>query len=299
MVLLLIKRVFYIVVTSVILAGCSGGSEESADKAIGGSDNNSTENSNEEKDVAFTEGEKTDRDTSNQPTNRMVIYNADLSLEVKDFQSSMEHIEEKASSYGGYVVESNTYHDGDETFSGTIAVRIPQESFQAFLNDAEGIAVKVYNRTVNGEDVTEEYVDLESRLRSKSVVEERLLDFMKKAEKTEDLLQISNDLGKVQEEIEQILGRIKYLENQSSFATVTISISEDKVVVPNIDNQDLNTWERTKKQFASSLNYLLAIGSGLIVLVVGNIPVVVFLLLILIPVFLIVRRNFGKRNRQE
>jgi hypothetical protein len=225
----------------------------------------------------------------------MVIYNAELNLEVKSFQKAMTQIEKKVNEYGGYIIESNTYRDGEEALSGTITVRVPQEHFQGFLNDAEGFAVKVYNRTVNGEDVTEEYVDLESRLKSKRVVEERLLEFMKKAEKTEDLLKISNDLAKLQEEMEQILGRIKYLENQSALSTITISITEDNIVVPNIDNKELNTWERTKSQFVSSLNYLLSLASGLFVLIVGNLPIFILLFLFTIPVWYWVKKR-GKKG---
>ena len=84
---------------------------------------------------------------------------------------------------------------GYEQVSGSITVRIPQKSFQAFLRDAEGQAAEVLQRRITGTDVTEEYVDLDSRLKSKRVVEERLITFMETAEKTEDLLKISADLS--------------------------------------------------------------------------------------------------------
>ncbi|MBW9235445.1 DUF4349 domain-containing protein, partial [Leptospira santarosai] len=101
-----------------------------------------------------------------------------------------------------------------------------EENFEKFLLEAEGEAAKVLERNVTGQDVTEQYVDLESRVRSKRAVEERLLDFMSKAQKTEDLLKISEDLAQVQEEIEVMVGKMKYLENQTSFSTIEISMYE-------------------------------------------------------------------------
>ena len=96
---------------------------------------------------------------------------------------------------------------------------------------------------------------------------------MESAEKTEDLLKISADLAKVQEEIEVIVGKIKYLDNQTSFSTIELNFYEDRVIIPSIENKELNTWEKTKKQFVQSVNALLMIGSGIIVFLLGNLPV--------------------------
>lgn len=245
----------------------------------------------EDGEVAFSKEESLEALDEATPHHRMVIYHGNLSLEVKNTAEAMESIEKKASGYGGYIVESSTYRNHDESMSGTITARIPEERFQAFLDDTEGMAVQVYERVVTGEDVTEDYVDLESRLKSKRVVEERLLSFMEKAEKTEDLLKIANDLAKVQEEIEQLLGRMKYLENQSAFSTITISLHEDKVVVPNLEQRDLNTWDRTKKQFITSLHALLSFASGVVVVIVGNVPIIMVMALVLIPIVLIIKRR--------
>ncbi|MGE7764007.1 DUF4349 domain-containing protein [Peribacillus sp. NPDC096540] len=208
---------------------------------------------------------------------RMVIHQAQLRLKVKNLEKTQMKIERKAKEYGGYIVESNVYREDEEMVEGTITVRVPEDRFQAFLVDTEGQASEVVERNVTGQDVTEQYVDLKARLKSKRAVEERLLAFMKDAKKTEDLLKISSDLATVQEEIEQLVGQIKYLENQTSFSTVTISLSQDQIIVPGIDNKELNTWERTKKQFATSANFLLKAFSGLIVFILGNLPVLIIL----------------------
>jgi hypothetical protein len=208
---------------------------------------------------------------------RKVIHKAQLELKVKNLEKAQMKIENKAAEYGGYVVESNVYREDEELVEGTITVRVPEAHFQDFLTDSEGEASEVVGRNVTGQDVTEQYVDLKSRLKSKRAVEERLLAFMKDAEKTEDLLKISSDLAVVQEEIEQLTGQMKYLENQASYSTVTITLSQDRIVVPGIDNKELNTWERTKKQLATSANLLLKAGSGIIVFIIGNLPILIIL----------------------
>jgi len=193
--------------------------------------------------------------------------------------------------YGGYIVDSNVYKDNDDKLHGQLTVRIPEKHFQKFLNDAENEAIDVHERNVSGQDITEEYVDLESRLKSKRVVEERLLLFMKDAEKTEELLKISSDLSAIQEEIETIVGKMNYLENQTDYSTVELLMDEDTVIVPQVEGKNLNTWEKTKKQLASSVNFILAAASGLIVFFIGNLPIIVIVLLVGLGVYLLIRRK--------
>ncbi|RST57430.1 DUF4349 domain-containing protein [Siminovitchia terrae] len=227
-------------------------------------------------------------------SDRMIIHRANLEVRVKSLDKAQQNIEKKVKEYGGYIVESNEYRDENEMKSGNVIVRVPEKQFQAFLNDTEDEVAEVMGRNVSGQDVTEEYVDLESRLKSKRAVEERLLSFMKEAQKTEDLLKISSDLAKVQEEIEVLVGKVKYLENQTAFSTVEISMQESKVVVPGVGDGDLDTWEKTKKQLAVSLNFLLAAASGMVVFFVGNLPVILLLVLIGVGIFYLVKRKRRK-----
>lgn len=228
-------------------------------------------------------------------TRNMIIHTASIDIIVKDLNLAQTEIKEKINEYDGYIVDSNISRKGDQYLSGSITARVPSEYFEAFLTATEEIAAEVVEQITKGEDVTAEYVDLESRLKSKKVVEERLLSFMKEAEKTEDLLIISQDLARVQEEIDVVQGRMKYLKNQSSFSTIEIYLNENKIIIPEIDSKELNTWEKTKQQFFTSVNSLLSIGSGFIIFFVGNIPVILILAAIGFGIFYIIRRKM-KRN---
>ncbi len=272
----------------VLMASCSS-SESKKDVQMESSSTSQDKLITEQENNAKTE-ELADEQSEMIPTNRKIIHRAELQLNVKNLENTQLTIEKKVSEYGGYIVESNVHRESEESISARLTVRIPEQHFQKFLTDAEGEAAEVLNRNVTGEDVTEQYIDLESRVKSKRTVEKRLLEFMGKAEKTEDLLKISSDLSNVQEEIELIVGKMKYLENQTSFSTIEIAMYENSVIVPGLDNNNLDTWEKTKKQLATSTNFIFAAGSGLIVFFIGNLPVLILLLLVGIGIYFGIKR---------
>ncbi|WP_246629174.1 DUF4349 domain-containing protein [Mesobacillus maritimus] len=299
-----------------VLISCSG-QGESKDSSAGdvtsemALDQNSE---NTEASFGFTENkssmenvEKQDQNSDNQainsstslPSERMVIYNADIQLTVKNYEKARTELERKAAEIGGYLVEDTTNRYGEEQLSGMMVFRIPQQHFSSFLQSAEEAAAEVTNRHVSGQDVTEEFVDLESRLRSKKAVEARLQSFLEEAEKTEDLLKISSDLSKVQEEIEQLTGRMNYLQNQTAYSTVTITLEENSILVPGIDNKELNTWQKVKKQLVVNINWLLSFLSGSIVLIAGNLPIIILLALVIGIPLVILRKRRNVRNEEK
>lgn len=300
------RRLIYVIYTlllACVIGGCSSQSSDeshsrSADKIspkIATEELNKSEQSMDSSEKIAGEEEKPAN--SKIVNDRMVIYTANLSIEVSSYKKTLSFIQKELEKTDGYIVESNAYSVGkDDSVEGTITVRIPQEGFHTFLQSVESGSTKVLNRSISGQDVTEEFVDLDSRLKSKQVVERRLLEFMEKAEKTEDLLNISSDLAAIQEEIEQIKGRMNFLDNQVSLATVTLHVREDKINVPRLDNEDLNTWDRTKKQFVESVNFVLKAVSAVIVFFVGSLPILTILGGILL-IMIVIRKKQRKHNK--
>lgn len=307
------KKVLFIMLLSfsILAAACSNDeqSSESGDKAALTTEESSAEegkyantvtndSANEQQDgVSKGEAAKSKEDGISQ-VNRKIIYTANLRIEVKNFQQALNHIQTQVTDRGGYIVGSNMYGDTEEgTTSGQITARIPQDQFREFIQLVEEGSSEVLESSISGQDVTEEYIDLESRLKSKQVVEKRLLSFMEKAKETEDLLIISDDLAKVQGEIEEITGRMKYLQNKAELATVTIQIQENNVKLSGISEDELNTWEKTKQQFLKSINFLISTFSGLIVFLIGSLPILLVLGGISLITFLIVKRS--RKNNQR
>lgn len=298
-----------ILILILLMTACgSSNSNQSQDKDNGpdtyskssSSDNDSYSYGDGEMQMSMVDEEQSSFESSNMENNstteRMIIHQANLYINVKDLAMTQLTLEDKAKRYGGYVIESTVNRIEDKYLTGNMTIRIPEEHFHTFLTDTEEMAADVVERYITGQDVTEDYVDLTSRVKSKRVVEERLISFMEDATKTNDLLTISNDLAQIQEEIELIVGKMNYLENQASYSTIEISMSEEKVVIPEIDSSKLDTWEKTKKQLTTSVNVLLSAGSGLIIFFVGNIPIILLLALIGLVIFVIIRRQVKKKQ---
>lgn len=267
--------------------------DKSAETNYGDSVNLYSNSETESDDAASFEKKENIQETiSNEiPQDRMIIHTAQMYINVKNLADSQGKLEEKVDKYDGYVVESSINQTDDRDASGNMTVRIPAKHFKPFLADTDDIAAEVVEKNISGQDVTEEYVDLSSRLASKKVVEKRLITFMEEAEKTSDLLTISADLAEIQEEIEVIVGKMNYLDNQADFSTVHIHMSEANVTVPEIDSSKLNTWENTKKQFMTSVNTILAAGSSFVVFFIGNIPMIALILLAVAIVYVFVRKK--------
>ncbi|MBP1949669.1 hypothetical protein J2Z82_002609 [Virgibacillus litoralis] len=295
---------------SILITACSneaGDSESSSDQAnVNTEEKSSQENSSVSSgtgDGAVSDDSGSQEDASSQngkvsDVNRKIIYTANLRIEVKNYKKAVNDIQNQVADRGGYIVESNM-HGGSEDSStnGQLTARIPQEQFREFVQLVEDGSSEVLESSISGQDVTEEYVDLESRLKSKRVVEKRLLSFMEQAKKTKDLLTISDDLAKVQGEIEEITGRMNYLENKADLATVTIHIQEKNVTISSINKEDLNTWEKTKQQFMESINILISAFSSLFVFFIGNLPVLIILGAVGLAIFFIIKRR--KRSNRE
>ncbi|MEC2158495.1 DUF4349 domain-containing protein [Virgibacillus halodenitrificans] len=300
----------FVAIILIILSGCSNESEngnkqadsymtEEADRKITeeSKEGEATTESTEDASIENSEN-KTEQQTPNEqnPSTRKIIYTANLEIEVNSYEKALKNIQKKVEVYQGYIVESTMFEEEENKgTSGFITVRVPQEKFREFIQLVEDGSENVLSSSISGQDVTEEYVDLESRLRSKQVVEERLLSYMKKAEKTEDLLAISKDLASVQEEIDQIKGRMKYLENKSELATITIHMTENNLT---ISGEDLNTWDKTKQQLLKSLNWLLTAVSGFIIFFVGNLPIILVTVSIA-AIVLIAIRKLSKSNKDN
>lgn len=154
---------------------------------------------------------------------RLVIKNASVAVEVDDVAAAESALRARAEQLGGYVVSVQT-SGSDEYLASTISFRVPAQRFEEALAGVEGLARKLLSRSVSGDDVTEEFVDLDSRLRNLEATRERLLALLNQATRVEDALQVNQALTDVQGQIEQIQGRMKYLRDSAAFSTITAEL---------------------------------------------------------------------------
>lgn len=159
-----------------------------------------------------------------------IIKTADLSIEVKKdgFTNAFDSASLVAQKYNGFVVSSST--QGSKSKSGNLLIRVPMESFDLALNDLRDLGT-VDSQSVNGQDVTSEFVDLNARLRTWQSQENVLLRLMNKANSINDTMQIQRELQQVQFQVENIKGQLRVLNDQTSLGTIQLDLHEPGVAV--------------------------------------------------------------------
>ncbi|MGH2530048.1 MAG: DUF4349 domain-containing protein [Actinomycetota bacterium] len=162
------------------------------------------------------------------PIGPAVVKSATISIEVRKdgFESAFNAATFIAGTYGGYVESSSTA--GTKTQSGELTIRLPSASFDRAMAELRGLGT-VEGQTISGQDVTAEFVDLDSRLTTWETQEVVLLRLMRQATSVEATLRVQRELQDVQFRIEQIKGQLRVLENRTSLATIQVSIREPGV----------------------------------------------------------------------
>jgi len=152
---------------------------------------------------------------------RMIVRTGEMSLVVQDVTTARDDIAQLAVTFDGYVVSSRISGE-EQDMRGNIAIRVPDDKFEQVLAELRELAARVTSESTSSQDVTEEYVDLESRLKNAEATESQYLTLLEKAGDVEDILSIYERLSRVRSEIEQIKGRMQYLERTSSMSLISV-----------------------------------------------------------------------------
>ena len=183
---------------------------------------------------SVAEGYATSPETATASTsvNRKLIRNAEVELEIASFDDAIQKITALANEERGYVATTSSEKQANGKLKGQVVVKVLPENLDRFLQKIRGLG-ELKNQTLGTEDVTKAYFDTESRLKNARVMEQRLIDMLKKkSDDINDLLQVEKELGRVREQIEQMQGELKYWDSQVQFATVTIQLSEKDMEEP-------------------------------------------------------------------
>ncbi|MBN1661026.1 MAG: DUF4349 domain-containing protein [Anaerolineae bacterium] len=158
---------------------------------------------------------------------RMIIKDAEIDLIVTDSDTAIDSVTLIAADYGGYIISSHTWFEAEYKYA-TIRLGVPAEEFENVLRRLRGLAVKVANEVATGEDVTDQFVDLQSRLTNLEATRDRIREFLDKAETVEEALKVNEQLSQVEAQIEEIQGRMNYLSDRAAYSTITVHIIPDK-----------------------------------------------------------------------
>ena len=238
--------------------------------------------------AASADGQAQTDDSTQRQTEREIIRTGMVELRVEDFDATRAHLRQRVQAMGGYVGGSGeTRHSQDDTnwSSGYLVVRVPAERFSNMLSVAREQGV-VRSEETSTEDVTDRLVDLEARMTNLEERRTRLRSFYDRANSTEELLRVEERLSDVQGEIERLEAERRSLENQVSYATLRIELSERPETGPSA-----TTDRSLGSAFFDSVATLVDLGQWSVLFLAGTVPYLVVFGLPAVFLYRLLRRD--------
>jgi hypothetical protein len=163
-------------------------------------------------------------------SNRMIVKNADVRLTVEDTDVAIDRATQIIGDAGGYIVSSRVWYQdyyGNNLKYAAITIGVPVDEFEKVLSRLRGLAIRVVDETAAGDDVTDQYVDLQSQLVNLEATRARIQEFLKDAKTVDEALRINQELANIEAQIEQIKGRMNYLNDRSAYSTITVNLEPE------------------------------------------------------------------------
>jgi Domain of unknown function (DUF4349) len=154
---------------------------------------------------------------------RKIVKTANLGITSDDIRGGAAKAQQVAARFGGTIVRSQTYRAENAVYADLV-LSVPSDRFEDALDELRRLGEEVITDTVSGQDVTEEYVDLQSRERNLLAAEQSLLDLYNRAGDVQDTLSIQRELTSIRGQIEQVQGRMQYLNQSSDMSRISLSI---------------------------------------------------------------------------
>lgn len=225
-----------------------------------------------------------------------IIKTGQLTLRVSDAPKAVENVRAVVTAKGGFVESSSMSDSGTGPRSAWMTVRIPVAAFEPAMDDLKRVSVLVLNETIHGQDVTEQFVDLEADLRNARAEEASYLEILKRSGDIEDILAVTQRLADVRGRIERLEGRKRYLENRTDFATISVTLTEEtRVEVPTRTWKPLEVLRAALRDLVVSLQGLVDFLIRFIVAVVGLLLPIGLLVAVVIWIGWRVVRAFVRR----
>ena len=224
---------------------------------------------------------------------RMIVRVAELSLVVRDTEEAVAEIKGIVGGLGGYIVDIQLWRDSDQ-LRGTVMVRVPAESLEDALTEFKSLAVKVQRETGSSRDVTEEYSDLEAQLRNLEATEKELRELLatvrERTGKAEDILAVYRELTSIRGQIEQLTGRMQYLERTAAMSAVSIELIPDVLARP-IASTGWRPSETASAAVRALVNTLRVLAGAAIWVALYVLPIAALVAIPLVALWLLWRRR--------
>lgn len=229
-----------------------------------------------------------------------IIYSADAGIETKEYDKTIEAIYAMVDEYGGFLESSSisgTTRSSSRGRNADFVMRIPSERFNELTGRLSDLGNVSYCRTYS-ENVTTEYIDVESRLESYRIQEQRLLAMLEKATELEDMLTIEEHLADVRYHIESYTTQLNYLDSMVSYSTVTLSVEEVVDYTP--DQSVTRTFgDKMGSAFSDSLDNIVDLFQGLILMLLRSWYLILAFAVVIVIVIRKVKKDLKKRNEKD
>ena len=231
------------------------------------------------------------KNVSQIPRARLIIKTSQLGFEVEKYDAALEELQKLTDRLGGFITSSTTEIPYENIKRGTIVLRIPAEKFEATLIDIKKLAKRLESEGVQGQDVTEEFYDLEARLNNKKLAEKQTQDILKRAGTIHDVLEVQRELTNIREDIERFEGRKKFLADQASLSTITVNMHD---AYPLTVSSSGGFWATIGDGFGDGFRGFAQVLSGTIAFVIAGSPIFI---IIGLGIWALVR--WVKRSKQK
>jgi hypothetical protein len=222
------------------------------------------------------------------PVQRKIIYNTTIDVVVGDFAKAEQEINNLIKTHNGYVAESETNGSPGDRRGGRWRVRIPTDEYDVFVS-ALGRIGELQRKKQDSQDVTDEYFDLQSRIKNKQTEEKSIVQLLEKTVgRMDEILTVRRELSRVREEIERMQGRQQLLGNLTAYTTISIACQEHSRFV---DPAAASFGMRMERTFGGSWSTLVAFGQTIALLIAAVIPWLPVIALVGIAIWMTIRRQ--------
>lgn len=226
--------------------------------------------------------------------NRKLITTVNLDIETQGYDVLMGWIQEKVKTLGGYIENSDMYSYSNELRNASLTIRVPSDKLGEFVDSISNEG-NVTRKSTSEEDVTLNYIDIESHRNAMLVERDTLMELLDKAESLEDTLSIRDRLTNVQWELERLEGTLRTLDSQIDYSTVNLSITEVKLYT---EETPEGWWDRASTGFIDTLENIGIFFSELGIFLISNSPVLAILGIIAVVIVIVVKKANKRQNER-
>jgi len=219
---------------------------------------------------------------------KKIIKDGSISVKVADLEKAKKSVNELVKSMNAYY-ENESYNNNESTFSYDLKIRIPSQNFEKILSLVENGVGEITSKNIEARDVTEEFMDIQSRLTNKKNYLKKYNDLLSKAKSIKDILDIEEQIRVLQEEIESSEGRLKFLSDQVSYSTLNVNLFKTKDFIYKPEAKD-SFFERLKSSLGNGWNGIV----DFVLLIFKNWPIVI----ITVGVIFSIRRYYKNKKKK-